>query len=400
MNPLDVCVAHQQPSRGIQPSRSPIHTTVAYVCDDPDHADAILGGQQSGFCYQRDGHPNANSLRELCEKLHQPDQATHPTVATITSSGMAAMTLAVVSMLKSGDHVLLSNRLYGKTTTLIVQQCQKFGIAASEVDIFDVDALRAAFQTNTRMLVAETISNPQLRVADIPVLSEISRSHNALLLIDNTFATPIVCQPLQWGADLVLESITKFMNGHGDVMLGMLAGRKDLLEGIDKISSTWGLVASPFDCWLAERGMMTLALRMQQAGKNALAVAEYLASQEAVAKVNYPGLSTHVDRQIAERLFCTLDNEICFANMVSFDLPGGADTAATCIRRSPIPFCASLGEMSTTLSHPASTSHRLLNSSQLSELDISEGTIRLSIGCESRELLVNHLRQTLFGLDS
>ena len=398
MNPMDICAAHQSDDQNpVRPSRPPIQTTVAYVCDDPDQADGILAGEQPGFCYQRDGHPNEKSLSAFCERLHSVGESI---TAAVTSSGMAAMSLAVVALLKSGDHVLLSNRLYGKTVSLIVGQGQKFGIEASEVDVFDTDALTGAFRANTKLLIVETISNPQIRVADIEQLAKLAHSHNSLLLVDNTFATPIVCQPFHWGADLVLESITKFMNGHGDVMLGMLAGKKGLLNGIDKISSTWGFAASPFDCWIAERGMMTLAMRMKQASKNAQAVADYLAGQEMCTHVNFPGLDAHPDQEVSKKQFNRLDGEPCFANMVSFELSGGAPAAARFIRRSPIPFCASLGEMSTTLSHPASTSHRLLNSEQLGQLDISEGTIRLSIGCESSELLVNHLHQTLVGLDS
>jgi cystathionine beta-lyase/cystathionine gamma-synthase len=316
------------------------------------------------------------------------------------------LTLAATAYLKSGDHVLLSRFLYGKTTQLIAVELSRFGITASEVDACDLEKVRQAITPTTRMLIVETISNPQLRVADIASLSTITGDNDVILLVDNTFATPIVCRPLSLGADLVLESISKFMNGHGDLMLGLLCGRQNIGDHsswnkIDSTASTWGLASSPFDCWLAERGLATLPIRMQTAAGNAMQLADHLERVPSITNVQFPGLTQHPDHQLCRRQFASIENQTCFANMLTFELRGQRAAAEKFIRQAEnIPFCPSLGEMSTTLSHPASTSHRLLNSSELKQLGISEGTIRLSVGLESIAYLQSSVNEAVAGLDS
>jgi len=422
-NPFDSCVTHRaspmaSDSPGYTPSRSPIHVSTAYACDSPQMADSILGGNHPGFAYQRDGHPNAETLKAICSRLHQGN-CEEPIMSTITSSGMAAMTLAVAGNLESGDHVLLSNRMYGKTIFLVSNEFRRFGIESSTADMCDLNSVASKCTPRTRMLVTETISNPQLRLVDLPALADIAHENDAQLLVDNTFATPVVCRPFDFGADLVLESITKFMNGHGDLMLGLLAAKESRWQkprtansNLDGVSSAWGLAASPFDCWLAERGISTLAVRMKTASDNADQIAKYLDSmieaddspgnqpnQRYVSKVIYPGIESSSDFSIGKKLFQQLDSRTCFANMLTIELSGGAPAAEKFIRHSPIAFCPSLGECSTTLSHPASTSHRHLSDAERAGLGISSGTIRLSIGLESTEYLKTAIQQGLEGLD-
>lgn len=422
-DPFDVCAAHRASALnatapGHTPSRSPIHVSTAYACDSPQMADAIFGGEQPGFAYQRDGHPNAEPLKNICSRLHQGN-CEEPIMSTITSSGMAAMTLAVAGNLEAGDHVLLSNRMYGKTIFLVSNEFRRFGIESSTVDMCDLDSVASKCTPRTRMLVAETISNPQLRLVDLPALADIAHDNEAQLLVDNTFATPIVCRPFDFGADLVLESLTKFMNGHGDLMLGMLAAKESDWQkprtansNLDGVASAWGLAASPFDCWLAERGISTLAVRMKTASDNAVQIAKHLQSmiaadklsrnhpnQQPVSTVIYPGIESRPDFHVGKKLFQELDSRTCFANMLTIKLSGGALAAEKFIRHSPIAFCPSLGECSTTLSHPASTSHRHLSDAERADLGISSGTIRLSIGLESTEYLKTAIQQGLEGLD-
>ena len=231
-------------------------------------------------------------------------------------------------------------------------------------------------------------------MADIAGLAEIAHSRGVTLLIDNTFASPILCRPLEFGADLVMESLTKTMNGHSDVILGLLCGREAAFERVPAVLSAWGLSSSPFDCWLAERGLATAHLRIERACENALAAAEFLQTQKKqVDRVHYPGRPLHPQHALARKQFGSR-----FGTIVSFNLAGGRPAADAFIAAAQqIPFCPSLGELSTTLSHPETTSHRGMTADQRAALGITGGTIRLSVGTESSEFVQAALRQ---GLDA
>lgn len=345
----------------------------------------MLGGQLPGYVYQRDGHPNADQLVSKCCELHRAEQA------VVTSSGMAALSAAVLALLQAGDHVAISSHLYGKSQLLLGSECSRLGITSSLVDTCDLSAVASAMTPRTRMIVVETIANPLLQVADIAALAEIAHRNRSLLLVDNTFATPILCRPLVCGADLVLESITKMMNGHSDVMLGLLAGHDRNWARVPLVVSAWGLASAPFECWLASRGLATLAVRMERAFSTAQRVAEYLVGRPDVERVDYPGLTRHPQHVLARR---QLGGQ--FGSIVTFHLPGGAEAAAAFIRAAQrIPFCPSLGEVSTTLSHPESTSHRGLSAAQRSALGIHGGTLRLSVGIESADYVLEALAEGL-----
>jgi cystathionine beta-lyase/cystathionine gamma-synthase len=273
----------------------------------------------------------------------------------------------------------------------LIDEARRLGIESTTVDTCDSKSTAAAFTPATKLLVVETITNPLLRVSDLRSLSEIAHRRGALLLVDNTFASPILCRPLEFGADLVLESLTKIMNGHSDVLLGMLCGREKIWQRVPTTLSTWGWSAAPLDCWLAARGIGTLHLRAERASQNALAAARFLAEQPAVEVVHYPGLPSHADHPLAARQFGGR-----YGSMVTFTLAGGTAAATRFIgaaRR--IPFCPSLGELSTTLTHPESTSHRAMTPAARESLGIMGGTIRLSVGIESSEFVIEALTQGL-----
>jgi cystathionine beta-lyase/cystathionine gamma-synthase len=355
---------------------------------DPDEADAVLAGNKPGFIYARDGHPNAESLAAHCQELHGAERG------AVCASGMGALAAAVLALTKSGDRLLVSDQLYGKSIRLMADECSRLGIEASLVDTSDLELVAKALQARPRLLVVETISNPLLRVADIPRLAELAHTQGTLLLVDNTFATPTHCQPLRWGADLVLESLTKMMNGHSDVVLGFLGGPESLWGRIPNVISTWGLAASPFECWLALRGLGTLGIRMERASANALAVAEFLALRAEVSAVHYPGLTRHADHALATQMLAG-----GFGSMVTFTIIGGREAATRFIHATAesIPFAPSLGDLCTTLSHPQSTSHRGLSADERARLGIDGCTIRLSVGIES----IDGIRAALAsGLDS
>ena len=401
----DICPRNiDLPLFGSRPARPPIYPAAVYHCDSPEQAQLRLGGQEPGYVYQRDKHPNADLLAEKCRQLHQAN------LALITSSGMAAIALALVSCLKEGDHVLMSNRLYGETSLLLDREFSRFGIEASQVDMLDCEQVRSQFRGNTKLVVAETISNPTLRLADLEKLATLAHQSDALLLVDNTFASPAVCQPIELGADLVVESMSKIMNGHGDLMLGALcAGNQrgsELEERMTCAIKTWGFASSPMDCWLAERGLVTLFPRVAMASSTALRLAEELSKMPQVKEVIYPGLESHPDHALAQRQFSLAatgtepSDGTLFGHMLTFHLPGSLETATRFIQSLPqIPFCPSLGEPMTTLSHPASTSHRSMAAAEREKLGIFPSTIRLSIGLESPEFILEALRKSLVDLD-
>ena len=384
----DICpLPAELPLGRLQPHAPGIFLASVYRCADPDEAFALLSGDEAGYVYQRDGHPNADMIAEKCCQLHGARWA------MMASSGMAALSLATLTYLAAGDHVVVSDQLYGRSLQLLTRELDRYGVRSSLVDTCRLDDVQAVVNEKTRMIVVETISNPMLRVADIAKLAELARGAGAKLLVDNTFASPCVCRPLELGADLVLESLSKMMNGHSDVMLGMLCGQSGDEKRLRDVLSVWGLASSPFDCWLALRGMSTLHLRMQRACDTAAHVAPILQQRDDVTSVLYPNLSTHPDHALAESQF-----DIGFGSMLTFSIPGGRAAAEQFMKSAgSIEFCPSLGEVSTTVSHPASTSHRGLTPEQQGELGIEEGTLRLSVGTESAEFIVQALLQ---GLDA
>lgn len=376
-------------------SAMPIYPASVYQCESTSQADRLLSGEIEGFAYQRDGHPNAVALAEQCRLLQGGDNL-DVAFSHITSTGMSALSLAMVTHLKSGDHVLLSDQLYGRTTRLVDEELARWGLEFSEVNMCDLDQVKAAIRSNTRMVVIETIANPLLHVADIGSLSEIAHRGNAKLLVDNTFATPLVVRPFEFGADLVMESMTKIMNGHGDVMMGLLCGKADLAKRARDALSSWGMTSSPFDCWLASRGLATADLRIARANENASCLAKSLAEHPRIKNVYFPGLPTHPTHEMAQQVL----GGQRFGGMLSIEFPGGAKDVDLFIKVSQkIAFCPSLGEIATTISHPRSTSHRGLSEESAKRLGISPGLMRISCGIESHEFLEDEFKTILEAMD-
>ncbi len=387
--PDEICPRiDEPPPQPTRPAAAPIYPASVHVCESTDQAEGLLAGSLPGYVYQRDGHPNADLFGEKCRQLHGAERV------AVASSGMAALALAVLSQLETGDHIVVSNQLYGRSSLLLQQESARLGIESTEVDTCNLHETAEAFHVKTRLLVVETIANPLLRVADIASLAELCHSHGAKLLVDNTFATPVLCRPMSLGADFVLESVSKIMNGHSDVMLGVLCGREKDWERVPLVLSAWGLASSPFDCWLAARGLATLHLRVQRAAENAARAADFLRGESKVERVEFPGLPEHPDHALARRQF-----DGGFGYVVTFHLRGGraaADAFIAAAKR--IPFCPSLGETATTLSHPESTSHRGMSPRDRQSLGITGGTIRLSCGLESSDSVIEALVEGLSAL--
>lgn len=361
-----------------RPMRSPLLTASVYAMPDLDTLDRVLTGKETGYIYARDAHPNSTSLAAQLNRWHGA------TWGLITGTGMSALSLAFLGLVQPGDRIVSSRSIYGRTRQLLDQELARFGVRTDGVDTNDLDAVRRCLQQPTRVLFVETISNPLLRIADISALAELAHAAQACLFIDNTFASPLLCRPLELGADLVMESLTKMISGHSDVTLGYLGGREATLAArMQQIRSIWGFSGNPFDCWLTERGMETLHLRMQAACANAARLAQWLTTQPRVRRVIYPDLPEHPDHALAQRLL-----PAGRGNMLGLELEGGRDEVNQWLRRVPgIPFCPSLGDTQTTCSHPDTTSHRYDSAAEKAAQGITPGLIRLSVGCEPFEQL-------------
>jgi cystathionine gamma-synthase len=355
------------------PLVAPLYQSSVYTLPDLDALDRIMNDGAPGFIYARDAHPNARRLAELLADLEAADWG------VICGSGMAALSAIVLSTLQAGQRLVAGNRLYGRTSQLFHQELTRFGITVDAVDANDLGQVEAALKKGARLLVVETMSNPLLRVVDVPALIKLARKHDCLLAVDNTFATPVLLRPVELGADFAMESLTKMIAGHSDVTLGLVCGSDDdRRTALSTAVSIWGLASNPFDCWLAERGAATLSLRMRAASRNAAQLADWLGKQRGVEQVIYPGLADHPDHELAVNLF-----DGCFGNMLCFEVEGGRAAVNHFLRRAPgIPFSPSLGHATTTLSHPATTSHRYASASEKRKQGITDGLVRLSVGCE------------------
>jgi cystathionine beta-lyase/cystathionine gamma-synthase len=364
----------------------PLYQSSVYNLPDLDALDRVMNGQEPGFIYARDGHPNSKTLGDKLAALEAAKWA------IVCGSGMGALSASFLGYVSAGDRIIASNRLYGRTNKLLRQEFLRFGVKTTVVDCNDHDAVRAAFAEPARVLFVETMSNPLCRTVDVPALGEIAHKHSAKLVVDNTFATPTLFRPLEHGADLVMESLTKVIGGHSDITLGVVAGSDpELLPAVAQIVSTWGLAANPFDCWLCERGLPTLDLRVYESSRNAQRIADWLGDQPGVSRVVYPGRQDHEDHAIARRLL----GDSC-GNMLCFDLTGGREAVNRFMRRATaIPFSPSLGHVGTTLSHPDTTSHRYESPAEKRRQGITDGLVRLSVGIEPFEQVRDEMAKGL-----
>lgn len=362
-----------------RPVVTPLSPSVVYASDTPDDLDAQYEGRTQGYTYAREGHPNADVLAQRIDLLEGGQGG------IVTSSGMSAVTAVMMGLLKAGDHVLGGDQLYGRSLRLMKQDLPRLGLTTSLADPTDVAAMEAALRPETRMILVEVVSNPTLRVADIEGLAKLCKARGILLAVDNTFTTPRAYRPFDAGADIVIHSVTKLLAGHSDVTLGYACAADPVLQkAIYDFAVTTGLTASPFDCWLAERGLATFNLRFDRAEANAAVLADHLAGLPGVKRVLYPMRADHPDRARAQAL---LGKRGC--NMVSFELEGGRAAANAFTRAAEgLAFAPTLGDVGTTLSHPASSSHRALQPAEREALGMSEGFFRVSVGLEEPDALL------------
>ncbi|MFN3267418.1 MAG: trans-sulfuration enzyme family protein [Deinococcales bacterium] len=354
------------------PINPAIHQSTVYAFESLEQLEAVYQ-QEHGYIYYRNGHPNATVLEDLLCELE------HGQSALVASSGMAAISALFLGNLSAGDHILADQNAYGGTFALLNADLPRFGLEASFVDASDPDTIKAALRPNSKWLHLESLSNPTLRVADLKRLVALGHECRLSVCVDNTFASPALLNPLEYGADVVVHSLAKYIGGHGTVMGGAAIGRKAILQPARDAIVRMGASISAFDAWLALLGAKTLSLRMQQHSQNALAVARYLESHTQVIRVNYPGLESHAQHQLAKQLF-----KAGFGGMLSFELRSGAPAAQRFVKAiaTAIPLAPSLADVSSTLSYPAATSHRALSAAARAKIGVTDGLLRFSVGIE------------------
>lgn len=341
-------------------------------------------GKTKGFDYTRTANPTRTALEENLKTLEGGLSA------KATATGMAACT-AALHFLRSGDHLLCTSDCYGGTERLLRTYQDLFGIQVTYVNMADLAAVRSAVRKNTKGIWIETPSNPLLRVVDITALSEIAHEHGALAIVDNTFMTPYNQRPFELGADIVVHSTTKYINGHSDVVGGaIIVNRPELVDRIQYIINALGLGASPFDCWLVLRGIKTLIPRMKMHEENGRAVAEFLRKHKNVRQVYYPGLPSHPGHEIAKR------QQKGFGGMVTFEVKGGLrETNAVLGATKIFALAESLGGIESLICHPATMTHASMDPALREKAGINERVIRLSVGIEDKDDLIQDLDQAL-----
>ena len=369
---------HRVPALDQRPTSVPIYQTVTFASDDAEELGAVLTGERPGYAYGRIDNPTVNALGAAVAELEGAESG------LALATGMAAIHAAIVSLVSAGDRIVATRATYGTTRALFEEVLRRLGVATDYVDITDHAAVEAALAaTPARILYAETIANPTIVVADHAALAEIAHRHGARYIVDNTFASPYLCRPIELGADLVVESATKFLSGHSDVLAGVVVGSRALVDPIRALQVDTGATLAPHSAFLVLRGMATLAIRMERHSATGAALAAWLERQAGVSRVFHPSLASHPQAAVAAR-------ELALGGgMLAFELEGGRDAGAAFIDALAIPeLTASLGSVFTMVVHPPSTTHRQLDDAALAGAGITAGLLRCSVGLEDVDDLI------------
>ena len=386
------------PEPAQRPLGTPVYRTAAWAFGTAEEYAAVLNDQVPGYSYSRIDNPTVDAFARSVAALEGANLSRWP-AAQAFSSGMAAISGVFMTFARAGAHVVASAALYGGTYSLLRNVLSRFGVETDFVDISNPDAVRAAMRPTTRILYAETIANPTTVVADLGTLTDIAHDRGALLVIDSTLAPPVVCRPLEHGADLVVHSATKYIGGHSDVTGGVVTGQIELISQIRATRIDTGASLSPDDAFLLRRGLETLPVRVRRQCSTASVFAATLAKHPAVAYVDYPGLATHRSHEVARRIFDAGPEGVRFGAVVTVTPYGGREAGMAFVSRLRLAAAAtSLGGTHTKVSHVASTTHRQLDDRALGAAGIDPGAVRFSIGLEDAEDLVSDAFVALEGL--
>ena len=350
----------------------PIFATSSYIFKTAAEAAARFSGEEPGNIYSRFTNPTVRTFEQRLAALEGAESC------VATSTGMSAILSTCMALLKTGDHIVSSRAIFGTTTILLNNFFTKFGVEVDYVDLSNIDAWRQAIKPNTKLLFLETPSNPLTELVDIPALAAVAREHDCLLVVDNCFCTPALQQPLALGADIVIHSATKYLDGQGRCMGGAVVGNEELVgKEVYSFLRSAGTTMSPFNAWVFLKGLETLKLRMKAHCDNALALATWLDSLPEIEKVYYPGLVSHPQHQLA----CT--QQTGFGGIVSFEVKGGKEAAWKLIDHCQLlSVTANLGDTKSTITHPATTTHGRLTDEQRDRAGIRQGLVRIAVGLE------------------
>ncbi len=353
----------------------PIFATSSYVFKSAEEAALRFTGQKPGNIYSRFTNPTVSAFQERLALMEKGERC------LAFSSGMAAIMAVGMGLLKAGDHVVCSRGVFGNTVLMFQNYFSKFGVETDFVDLIDAAAWEAAIKPNTRFLFLETPSNPLTEIADISVLADIAHKHDCLLIVDNCFCTPVLQKPLELGADIVVHSATKYIDGQGRCVGGAVVASEEIIEKyIYPYLRTGGSTMSPFNAWVFLSGLETLAVRMKAHCDSAFELALWLEQQPGVAKVHYPGLQSHAQHELSKR------QQSHFGGIVSFELIGGKEHAWKLIDATEmLSITANLGDVKTTITHPATTTHGRLTPEVRAAAGIKDGLVRISVGLENIE---------------
>lgn len=366
---------------------TPIYQTSTFVFDSAEQGGNRFAGKEEGYIYSRLGNPTLAVAEAKVAALEEGE------AAAVTSSGMGAISSVLWTLLRAGDHVIADKILYGCTFALLAHGMTRYGVEVDFVDTSDLEEVRNHMKENTRVVYLETPANPNLKISDIEEVAKIAHTNpRTMVVVDNTFATPYLQKPLTLGADIVVHSATKYINGHGDVIAGFAVGKKSTIDEIKLfgIKDMTGAVLGPTEAHLIIRGLKTFEIRMQRHCENAQKVAEFLDKHPKIDKVYYPGLTTHPGHEIAKKQMRG------FGGIMSFELKDGFEAGKTLLNN--VKLCAlavSLGDTETLIQHPASMTHSAYSKEELKEAGIPEGLVRLSVGLENVEDIIEDLEQAL-----
>ncbi|WNC71367.1 methionine gamma-lyase [Thalassotalea psychrophila] len=364
---------------------TPLYQTSTFIFENAEQGSSRFAGEQDGFIYTRLGNPTTRQFEQRVAALEGMEDA------AATATGMGAVSAALLANLSAGDHLISSKAVYGCSYALMAHQLTRFGIEVTFVDMCDENEIVNAIKPNTKVLFLETPINPNLVVLDIEMIGRVAKQHNLLSIVDNTFLTPILQRPIEFGIDIVIHSATKYLNGHGDVVAGIVCGTKEMIEHIKlTVLKDIGATISPHDAWLILRGLKTLPIRMERHCKSAQQVAEFLELHPMVKCVYYPGLKSHSGHKYIGKQMSAA------GGVIAFEIEGNLAEGAQFINQMQLfSIAVSLGDAESLIQHPASMTHSPYSPEERLDAGISDNLIRISVGLENPEDIINDLNNSL-----
>jgi cystathionine beta-lyase/cystathionine gamma-synthase len=365
------------------PETAPIYLTTAFNVENLEELEERYAVK--GFCYNRNRNPNRSALIELMTYSEKGEDS------VICPSGMSAISTTIMALVEQGDHIVSNRTLYGETIDFLTKILHKYGVEVTFVDFTKREQIIEAIRPNTKLVYTETISNPMITVVDLDDVALIAHRANALFVVDNTFVTSVGVRPIEHGADIVVNSLTKFANGHSDAVCGAATGTKELIKRIYEMQVLLGGTADAFTSWLVQRGMRTMALRVMRQADNALKLAEALEKDSHVLKVNYPGLASHPQHELAKKMM-----KYGYGGMMSIVLPDNRKKMNQFMSTlNIVHYAMTLGGYRTTLSHPVMSSHYDIPEEQRLKMGITDGLLRISVGIENPDDLIGDFLHAL-----